>query len=125
MKSNLRILFVDDEQEILEIFEMLLKMDGHDVVCATNYHDALAQVQAHEFDVVITDYRMPKMHGIYLLDMVKDSRPDLPVIIISAYQTDEMMADASRKGADLVIEKPFDYEVLMQGIQQLMAKAGK
>ena len=56
--------------------------------------------------------------------MIKDTRPKLPVIIITAYQTDDMMADARRKGADLVIEKPFDYEVLMEGVKKLLANAG-
>ena len=125
MTSNLRILFVDDEKELLDIFNLLLEMDGHQVTCATNYNDALALVEENPFDLVITDYRMPRWHGIYLLDMIKDRRPEMPVIMITAYEKDEMIAEARRKGVDLVLGKPFEYETLLESIENLMAKKGK
>lgn len=122
MKNKLRILLVDDVQDILDIFGLLLEDDGHEVDCATNYNDALALVEEHDFDLVITDYRMPRMHGLYLLDMIKDAKPDIPVIIITAYQTDDMIAEAKRKGVDMILTKPFEYRQLADGIKKLRRK---
>lgn len=115
-----RILLVDDKPEILDIFEAFLNIDGFEVLCATNYNDALAIFETQPIDLVVTDYSMPRIHGIILTDMVKTARPDVPVIMITAYKTDEMLANAHRRGADLVLEKPFEYEALYDAICKLL-----
>jgi len=122
MASNLKILLVDDEPDVLDVIGNLLEMEGYDVRFARDYYDALAVVDEESFDIVITDYRMPKMHGIYLLDMLKDSHPDLPVIIITAYSGSELMAEAKRKGADAFLPKPFTFEALDSTIKKVMKK---
>lgn len=122
MKNKLRILLVDDVQDILDVIGMLLEMDGHEVRYAMNYNDALALVESEHFDLVISDYRMPRMHGLYLLEMIKDVKPDLPVIIMTAYGTDDMLAEAKRKGVDMVLTKPFSYNELADGIRKLNRK---
>jgi two-component system NtrC family response regulator len=122
MKNKLRILLVDDVQDILDVIGMLLEMDGHELRYAMNYNDALALVESEPFDLVISDYRMPRMHGIYLLEMIKDVKPDLPVIIMTAYGTDDMLAEAKRKGVDMVLTKPFSYNELADGIRKLNRK---
>ena len=121
-RSSLRILLVDDVQDILDVIGMLLEMDGHELEYATNYNDALSLVESRDFDLVISDYRMPRMHGLYLLDMIKDVKPDLPVIIMTAYQTDDMIAEARRKGVDMILTKPFPYEDLAAAIKKLRRK---
>ena len=100
----------------------LLEMDGHTLRYATNYNDALALVEEEDFDLVITDYSMPRMHGLYLIDMIKSAQPAMPVILITAFPKEDIMADAARKGADLVLIKPFEYEALADGIRKLRKK---
>ena len=121
-KNNLKILLVDDEPDVLDVIGNLLEMENYEVSYARDYYDALAKVDEEKFDLVITDYRMPKMHGIYLLDMIKDGHPELPVILITAYSGAELMAEAKRKGADAYIAKPFTFETLDSTIKKVMRK---
>lgn len=122
MKNKLRILLVDDIQDLLDVIGMLLEMDGHELRYAMNYTDALALVESEPFDLVISDYRMPRMHGLYLLDMIKDIKPDLPVVIMTAYGSDDMLSEAKRKGVDMVLSKPFSHNELTDCIRKLSRK---
>lgn len=125
MKHSLKILLVDNEQDILDLFGLLFTMDGAEVGYALNYNEALDQLEAAPYDIVVTDYRMPGMHGLYLLDMVKDRFPDMPVIIITAYPTEEMKSEARKMKADLVLTKGFEYNELLSGIRKLMRRKWK
>jgi DNA-binding response OmpR family regulator len=122
---KLRILLVDDIADFREILCTMLEMDGAEVDCAADYYMALELLDSHSYDIVITDYKMPRMHGLYLLDMVKDKYPNMPVIIISAYMNDEFRTEAKRRKADLLIEKTFEYGELLEGIRKLMRKKWK
>lgn len=124
-EDRLKVLVVDDDRDIRDVIGVLLEMDGHSVSLAENYNDALAMVECETFDLVITDYRMPRMHGLYLLEMIKDIRPGIPVIIVTAYQTDEMKKEARKKGVDLLITKPFEYGDLLAGVKKVMKKCQK
>lgn len=121
-KRALKILLVDDDRDLLDLFELLLEMDNASVSCATNYHNALRAFEKEHFDIVITDWSMPIMTGLYLLDMVKSAKPEIPVIIITAYLTDKIKNEAKLKKADLILEKPFDYKELHAGILRLAKK---
>jgi len=122
MKNALKILLVDDDQDFLDVLGLLFEMDGADTHYAHNYNEALDLLERELFDIVVTDYRMPRMHGLYLLDMIKDKNPDMPVIVVSAFGTDEFIEQAKRKKADLILRKPFDYSELLAGISRLMKK---
>lgn len=121
-KKYFKVLLVDNEEDFLDVFGNLLEMDGHTVKCATGYNEALALVESEDFDIVVTDYSMPGMHGIFLLEMVKDVKPNMPVIIVTAYGNEEINAKAKRKGADLVLNKPFKHEELVAGIRKALKK---
>lgn len=122
MGQSLKILLVDDQKDFLDLISMLCEMDGAEVTCAMNYNQALAHIDKSEFDIVITDYSMPKMHGLYLLEMIKDIQPDLPVIVISAVFTSDIKKQAIDRGADMLLDKPFEYKTLIDGIRDLMRK---
>lgn len=118
----LRILLVDDVQDILDVLGILLEMDGYDVTYATSYRDGLAFAEKEAFDLVITDWRMPGMTGLHLLEMIKDIKPNLPVIVMSAYMSHELERELARRGVDGVIQKAFEYPQLSELIERVMEK---
>ncbi|MEW6203122.1 MAG: response regulator [bacterium] len=120
--NKLKILLVDDDRDILDVIGVLFELDGHSVWFAQNYNEALAIVEEEDFDLVLTDFRMPRMHGLYLLEMIKDVRPELPVVIMTAYMTEEMKRDARRKGAALLINKPFTYDEITRAIKKVIRR---
>ena len=72
----IRILVVDDERSMQEFLEILLRREGHDVVAVSSAPEALLALESDEFDLVISDIRMPGMSGLELLGQVKDLCPE-------------------------------------------------
>jgi two-component system NtrC family response regulator len=114
------ILIVDDEKNYLVILEALLAPEGYEVITEYNPINALRLVKETEFDLVISDMKMPKMDGIELLDEVKKIDPELPVIIMTAYGTIEMAVEAMKKRAYDYITKPFRNEELKQTVKKAL-----
>lgn len=121
-KRSLNILLVDDDQDILDVIGLFLEMDGANVVYALDYYKALDKFEKDNFDIVITDWRMPRMHGLFLLDMIKSAKPDMPVIVITAYLSDKIKNEAKDKNVDFMLEKPFEYKDLHSVILKLVRK---
>jgi CheY-like chemotaxis protein len=120
--SAVRVLVVEDQPDLMEVFITLLEMDGALVLKASNYNEALEIAENNEIDIVLTDFRMPGMHGLYLLDMIKHKHPDMPVILMTAYLDDALAANARRLGVDYILAKPFEYSELFKAIRKLLRK---
>lgn len=121
-KRGLKVLLVDDDIDILEVIGLFLEMDGAHVSYAHDYYKALDIFEKENFDIVITDWRMPRMHGLFLLDMVKSAKPEMPVIVITAFLSEAIRDEAQKKQVDMMLEKPFDYKDLHAAILKLVRK---
>ena len=111
------ILVVDDEQSMREFLRILLEKDGHTVQAAANGAAAIDLVDRHDFDLIITDIRMPGMSGLELLAEVKKLRSELPVIMITAFASPEDAVQAMRDGAFDYITKPFKVDEIKRVIK--------
>jgi len=114
------ILIVDDEKNYLVVLEALLGPEGYETVTADNAKEALRLIRESDLDLVITDMKMPKMSGLELLEASKEIKPDLPVIIMTAYGTIEMAVEAMKKQAYDYITKPFKNEELKLTIKKAL-----
>ncbi len=94
-----RILVVDDEQSMTQFLSIVLRKEGYQVTAVSNGREALERVKAEPFDVVITDIKMPGMDGIQLLQGIKKHDASLPVIIMTAYASQQSAIDAVNMGA--------------------------
>lgn len=104
------ILIVDDEKNYLLVLEDLLTEEGYNVVTADSARVGLEIVEQQELDAVITDMKMPGMDGMALFESIHQKHPDLPVIMMTAYGTQEKALEAMKKGAFDYIFKPFENE---------------
>ena len=108
--SNKRILLVEDEQSVRQAYNMLLSLDGHLVTEAENGIEGLSCFSASKFDLIITDFEMPKMKGDEFAAKVKQLLPGQPILMITAYSVGrEVQVDA-------VLNKPFTLQELRQAI---------
>jgi len=105
-----RILVVDDERSMREFLKILLEKEKHSVETAADGSAALKYVSKDDFDLVITDIRMPVMDGLTFLAEAKQLRPELPVIMITAFASPEDAVKAMQEGAFDYITKPFKVE---------------
>jgi two-component system response regulator PilR (NtrC family) len=94
-----KILVVDDEQSMTQFLGVVLRKEGFQVTTANNGRDALEKFRAETYDVVICDIRMPGMDGIQLLQSLKKQDPSVPVVMMTAYASQQSAIDAVNLGA--------------------------
>jgi DNA-binding NtrC family response regulator len=102
-----RVLVVDDKENLLKLFEKILG-DAYDLTTASDGGRALSLVASQEFDVVVTDLRMPGADGFEVLKAVKARAPDTEVVMMTAYATVQDAVQAMKDGAYDYLAKPFD-----------------
>jgi CheY-like chemotaxis protein len=99
-----RILLVDDNANGLKARKMVLEELGYGIVTATNGHDALERFEPRKFDLVVTDFKMPRMDGLELIVNLRQLEPEIPIILISGF-VDSMGLNEENTKADAVIQK--------------------
>ena len=116
------ILIVDDEQSYRQLLSLVFEGDGHSIRTAVNGREALELLQAESADIVISDVKMPDMDGIGLLRAVRETLPDVGVILMTAFASVETAREAFKLGADDFIQKPFDVEELKLIVRKTIEK---
>ncbi|HYB12941.1 MAG TPA: response regulator, partial [Myxococcota bacterium] len=112
-----RVLVVDDDHAMGKMVVDRLLRRGYEAVGRNAGEEALALLLAEEFDVVVTDLRMPGMTGLDLCTRIVSHRPDLPVVVITAFGTLDTAIAAIRAGAHDFVHKPFEIEELILRIE--------
>jgi DNA-binding NtrC family response regulator len=110
------IMVVDDEPDILIVLGEFLNKEGFKVLTAKDGRQAIEKIKEHKVDLVLLDMAMPNMNGIETLRELKKIKPDLSVIMITAYRDAEKVVEAFRLGAYDCIFKPFDLKYLRQAV---------
>ena len=118
----MKVLIVDDEKDFLDIMAERLVARGMEVSTATSAEQALKMVLKESYDAVIMDLMMPEMDGFKALKLFKETRPDLPIILLTANVPEEKCIEAIKLGAMDVIEKPADLNLLTQKIEAAKAR---
>ncbi|MEJ2545892.1 MAG: response regulator, partial [Calditrichaceae bacterium] len=118
MKAN--ILIVEDEQAIRDALNMVLEEEGYQTQTASNGKEAMELVNKSDFDILITDLKMPEMDGMTLTRQVQQICPQTSVIIITAHGSLESAIEALRIGAYDYILKPFDFDDVLYKIKRLI-----
>jgi DNA-binding response OmpR family regulator len=119
-----RVLLVDDEAIVRDSVSEWLKNDNYDVECACNGEEAISRVKADRFDTAVVDLKMPGMDGMEVMRRMKQSAPQILVIIITAYGTAESAVDAMKLGASDYLLKPFTLDKLEKAIEDVYQKSG-
>jgi CheY-like chemotaxis protein len=121
---------VDDEPDVAELFRQRFRREARQGTYVMHFansgEEALNQL-ANEIEpqliVILSDINMPGMDGLTLLREIKKLRPDLPVMMVTAYGDDERRRQAAEHGATEFITKPVDFEMLKEQLRQLPSAA--
>ncbi|UCF79177.1 MAG: sigma-54-dependent Fis family transcriptional regulator, partial [Candidatus Eiseniibacteriota bacterium] len=103
-----RILIVDDDETMCQFLSIMLTKEGYHVTTASDGQSAIEKVRDGNFDVAITDIKMPGMDGLQVLDAIKAIEPRIPVIIMTGYASQKSAIEAVNKGAFQYLEKHAD-----------------
>jgi two-component system response regulator AtoC len=112
------VLVVDDEINLRKVLGTLLRRSGYSVRTASDGLEALDVLSREAISVIVTDLKMPRMNGLELLSKVHHDRPDIPVIMVTAFGTVDRAVEAIKAGAFDFITKPFDRTELKQVIDK-------
>lgn len=120
------VLLVDDDRDVREVLRDTLSFAGFTVDTAQDGVEAMGKIRGTRFDLVLTDLMMPRMDGVELLKQVKQSQPDINVIIMTGYGSIETAVEAMKHGAEDFITKPANTgELLVRISRSLKVKALK
>jgi DNA-binding NtrC family response regulator len=120
--DEFQILFVDDDQQILEIVSAYLSRFGYHVDTANNGSIAIEKIQHKDYAVVFTDLIMPEISGLDLLRSIKRSNPTTEVVIVTGYGTIESAIEALKLGGYDYLQKPINFERLKILIERIIEK---
>ncbi len=119
----MRILLVEDEEEIRKIINMNLVMEGYEVVTTDNGMKALEIAQSQHFDIIILDVMLPEVDGFQICEQVRLRNSKVGIIIVSAKDTSEDRITGLKLGADDYLTKPFNLEELLLRVQNLLKRS--
>lgn len=122
INKNFRILVVDDEPLIRESLFEILRIEGYRVQMASSAEDALVSLDGADFDIVLTDMKLPRMSGLALLEKIKQISPITEVIIITGYGSIETAVEAVKMGAYDYITKPINDSEIKVRIEKIIER---
>ena len=107
-----KILVLDDERSLCELLKVVFQKEGYEVLTTPSAKKAIEIAQGDDIDVVVSDIKLPEMNGLEVLKRLRKIKPELPVLMITAYGTIKEAVEALKMGAYDYIIKPFDVEEL-------------
>ncbi len=117
-----RILWADDEIEVLQAHVLFLESKGYEVITVTNGDDAVAKINEAPYDIVLLDEMMPGKDGIDTLNEIKDSHPQTPVIMITKNEEESLMEEAIGKRIDDYLTKPVNPSQILMACKKILDK---
>lgn len=115
----MKILVVDDDQRIVKTTCDILKIKGHEAIAAYTGEEGVDMVKRERPDCVLMDIKMPGISGVEAMKQMRSVIPDLPIVLVSAYATEDTVAEAERAGAYAVMSKPLDFQVILSFLSLL------
>jgi two-component system, response regulator, stage 0 sporulation protein F len=116
------VVVVDDEPDVLAILHRLMRdlAFPYDIVAAASGQTALDQIELYAVPLLITDFSMPRMNGVELIEAVRQLSPNTRVALISAYPTDELERQAHEAQVDYYLPKPFHVSKIQQMVRECL-----
>ena len=121
----MRILLVEDEENIRNVVKLNLEMEGYEVIETDNGKASVHIFQEQHFDLLILDVMLPEMNGFEICEQVRLSNTTVPIIFLTAKDTPQDRVAGLKKGADDYLTKPFNLEELLLRVQNLLKRSNK
>ena len=123
--AAVRILIVDDEEDVRVSLRRALALDGHDTVLAEDAKTALAELRDNPPDAVILDWMLPDIDGIEVCRRLRAAGDDVPVLLLTARSAVTDRVEGLDAGADDFLVKPFDLDELLASVRALLRRGGR
>lgn len=122
MRKNMRILFLEDEPTIREVLAEYMKMQEYNVVCAQDGEGALALLKEQDFDMAVLDIMVPRGSGLEALAYIKEHKPEMAVIMLTALDDETTQVQAFNLYADDYVIKPVSPIILLKRMETILRR---
>ena len=109
---NARVLIIEDDEEMRSLLKDFFVEEGFETDSVSSGYDAFGIITKKPFDLVVTDIRMPGLTGLDILPRIKKIQPEVAIIVITAFGTEEVRRKAFERGAKAYLEKPIHFQEL-------------
>jgi DNA-binding response OmpR family regulator len=123
--NGIKILVVEDEPKVASVLKQGLEEQGYSVILADDGQEAISLILKNTYDVAVLDVIVPYINGIELCRAIKNNRPEIPVILLTALGTTEDKEKGFDAGADDYLVKPFEFKELLMRIKVLLRRNNK
>ncbi|MBW1806758.1 MAG: response regulator [Deltaproteobacteria bacterium] len=124
MKESMKVMIVDDEEDLITTLVERLEIRGFDVVGLQTGQQAIEQLKQRSFDVVVLDVKLKGEDGVEVMKLIKHDHPTLPVILLSGHMSQESSEEGFRAGAIDYLIKPINIEDLIKKLQEAVKVYG-
>ena len=121
----IRILLVEDEENIKDVIKLNLELEGYEIVATDNGKEALKLTRGQHFDLLILDVMLPEVDGYQICEQVRLTNREVPIIFLTAKDAAQDRITGLKKGADDYLTKPFNLEELLLRVQNLIKRTSK
>lgn len=121
----MRILLVEDEENIRDVVKMNLELEDYEVVATANGRDAIKYFEEQHFDLLILDVMLPEVNGFQICEQVRLTNMEVPIIFLTAKDGTNDKIAGLKKGADDYLTKPFHLEELLLRVNNLIRRTSK
>ena len=123
MNEELKVLVVDDEEMLRSLLARILEREGYSVSTAAGGKQALAVLEKSDFQIMVSDVKMPEMSGFELLKAAKQKYPRLAVVMMTAFGDEYTVREALNLGAEGYVTKPFKSQDITSEVSRARQKA--
>jgi DNA-binding response OmpR family regulator len=116
-----RILIIDDDKEMSSLLQDFLEGEGYEAASANDGRAGLRKIARENFDLVLTDIRMPGLTGLDILPEIKKLQPAASVMVITAFGSEEIHHRSMERGANAYVEKPIHFHELRALIDEMLS----
>ncbi len=121
---DIRILIIDDDQDICEYMDLLLSQNGYMVDTATDPNRGIEMLREEEFHVVVLDIMMPQLNGMEVLEQIRSFDTDISIIIFTGFPSVDTAVTSMKYNVSDYIKKPFDVDEFNDTLQEILRKKG-
>jgi DNA-binding response OmpR family regulator len=120
LDRNGRILIIEDDDEMRSLLKDFVEEEGYEADSVEKGTYAFRKLLAGSFDLIITDIRMPGFSGLEIVPELKKLQPEIPIIVITAFGSEEVYLKALSRGADAYLAKPIHFSKLRELIREII-----
>ena len=118
--NEMRIMLIDDDEWIRDSLGLFFEAEGCRFVALETAEEGIEALKQQPYDIIITDYRLPAMDGLEFFRRIRNSHPSALRILVTAYRTRAVAAEAMRLGVHGLIDKPLDGNTIMESLVKWM-----